>query len=103
MGVIYRQTAIPQLADLLLFGDNPSGEIFYVNADKLPQGGQDSIRRILFNDKGVAKPLLQLIREKNTAQGKTPATRADLRFGPGPNGQVFILNKRDGTIRLIVP
>jgi hypothetical protein len=103
MGVIYRQTAIPQLAGLLLFGDNPSGEIFYINADKLPQGGQDSIRRILFNDKGVAKPLLQLIKEKNTAQGKTPATRADLRFGPGPNGQIFILNKRDGTIRLIVP
>ena len=103
MGAVYRQTAIPQLAGMLLFGDNPSGEIFYVNADKLPQGGQDSIRRILFNDKGVAKPLLQLIKEKNAAQGKTPATRADLRFGPGPNGQIFVLNKRDGTIRLIVP
>jgi len=103
MGAVYRQTAIPQLAGMLLFGDNPSGEIFYVNADKLPQGGQDSIRRILFNDKGVAKPLLQLIKEKNTAQGKTPATRADLRFGPGPNGQIFVLNKRDGTIRLMVP
>jgi len=103
MGAVYRQTAIPQLAGMLLFGDNPSGEIFYVNADKLPQGGQDSIRRILFNDKGVAKPLLQLIKDKNTAQGKTPATRADLRFGPGPNGQIFVLNKRDGTIRLMVP
>ena len=103
MGAVYRQTAIPQLAGLLLFGDNPSGEIFYINADKLPQGGQDSIRRILFNDKGVAKPLLQLIKDKNAAQGKTAATRADLRFGPGPNGQIFVLNKRDGTIRLMVP
>jgi glucose/sorbosone dehydrogenase len=103
MGAVYRQTAIPQLTGMLLFGDNPSGEIFYVNADKLPQGGQDSIRRILFNDKGVAKPLLQLIKEKNAVQGKTPATRADLRFGPGPNGQIFVLNKRDGTIRLMVP
>lgn len=102
-GLIYRHTAITQLANLLIFGDNPSGEVFYVNADALPQGGQDRIRRILFNDNGVSKTLLQLIREKNVAQGKPPATRADLRFGEGPDGQVFILNKRDGTIRLLVP
>ena len=64
----------------LIFGDNPSGEIFYVDADMLPNGGQDAIRRILFNDKGEAKTLLQLIREKNAAQGKPPAPRADLRM-----------------------
>lgn len=102
-GYIYRQKAIPQLANLLLFGDNPSGEIFYVNADNLPKGGQDPIHRVLFNDKGESKTLLQLIKEKNAAQGKPPAARADLRFGQGPDGQIFILNKRDGTIRLLVP
>jgi hypothetical protein len=100
---VYRQRAIPQLADLLVFGDNPSGEIFYVHADNLPKGGQDAIRRILFNDHGVSKNLLQLIKEKNVLQGQSPATRADLRFGYGPNGQIFILNKRDGTIRQLVP
>ena len=47
--------------------------------------------------------LLQLIQEKNAAQGKPPATRADLRFGPGSDGRIFVLNKRDGTIRLLVP
>jgi Glucose / Sorbosone dehydrogenase len=99
MGVVYRQKAIPQLNGLLIFGDNPSGEVFYVSADKLPNGGQDPIRRILFNDKGETKTLLQLIKEKNTAQGKPPSTRADLRFGEGPNGEIFILNKRDGVIR----
>ena len=46
-GIVYRHNAIRQLANLLIFGDNPSGEIFYVNADKLPNGGQDAIRRIL--------------------------------------------------------
>ena len=60
------------MSNLLIFGDNPSGEIFYVSADKLPNGGQDPIRRILFNDKGETKTLLQLIKEKNIAQGKTP-------------------------------
>ena len=100
---VYREKEIKQLQNLMIFGDNPSGEIFYVNADKLPAGGQDQIRRIMFNDKGTNKTLLQLIREKNAAQGKSPAPRADLRLGRGPRGQIFVLNKRDGVIRLVVP
>ena len=101
-GMVYRHTRIPQLTNLLIFGDNPSGEIFYVNADNLPKGGQN-FRRILLDDNGVAKTHLQVIKEKNAAQGKMPATRADLRFGEGPDGQIFLLNKRDGIIRQLVP
>ena len=100
---VYRGTGIRQLEHLMIFGDNPSGEIFYVDADNLPNGGQSAIRRFMFNDKGTRKTLLQLIREKNAAQGKEAALRADLRMGVGPNGQLFILNKRDGVIRLLVP
>jgi len=100
---VYRDDAIPQLADLVLFADQPSGEIFYIQADDLPNGGQDAIRRILLNDVGEAKTLLQVIQEKNADQGRSPASRADLRFGPGPDGQVFLLNKYDGIIRLLVP
>jgi hypothetical protein len=100
---VYRDGNIKQLRNLLLFGDNPSGEIFYVNADKLPAGGQDQIRRVMFDDQGTNKTLLQLIQAKNTAQGRKPAVRADLRMGRGPNNQLFILNKRDGVIRLLVP
>jgi hypothetical protein len=104
MGYVYRHNRLKQLSNLLLFGDNPSGEIFYVHADRLPpNGGQDAIRRIVFNDKGQTKKLLQLVQEKNIAQGKKPATRADLRFGEGPDGRVFILNKWDGVIREIAP
>ena len=103
VGAVYRQSAIKQLTSRLVFGDNPSGEIFSVSADNLPRGGQDAIRRILLNYNGATKTLLQLIKEKNAAQGKTPATRADLRFGLGPDGQIFLINKRDGTIRLLVP
>ena len=102
-GLVYRSTKIPQLTNLLIFGDNPSGEIFYVNADNLPTGGQDSIRRILLNDNGTQKTFLQVIKEKNTAQGRQPAARADMRFAEGPDGQIFLTNKRDGTIRLLVP
>jgi glucose/arabinose dehydrogenase len=98
----YRDKAVPQLTDMLIFGDNPTGEVFYVNADKLPKGGQN-FHRILFSDNGANKTLLQIIREKNMAQGKMVATRADLRMGIGPNGQLFLLNKRDGIIRLVTP
>jgi hypothetical protein len=103
--VVYRADAIPALTNLLLFGDNPSGEVFSVQADQLPEGGQEAIRRVLFTfqDDGEAKTLLQLVQEKNGEQGRSPASRASLRFGTGPGGQVFLLNKYDGVIRLLVP
>ena len=101
--VVYRNDAVPQLSDKVLFGDNPSGEVFHVSADDVPDGGQDPIRRVLFNHEGETKTLLQLIQEKNRAQGRDPTGRADLRFGTGPDGQIFLLNKRDGVVRRLVP
>jgi glucose/arabinose dehydrogenase len=100
--VVYRGTAIPELANLVVFGDLPSGEIFYIRADALPHGGQDPIRRILLRDGGTSRTLLEVIRARNVQQGRMPATRADLRFAEGPDGQVFLLNKADGTIRRLV-
>jgi hypothetical protein len=101
--VVYRGTQIPQLANLVIFTDMPSGEIFYVSADKLPSGGQDPIRRILLNSNGSAKTMLGVIQEKNKSQGKSPATRSDLRLSLGPDNQVFLLNKGDGTVRVLTP
>ena len=101
--VVYRGSAIPQLAGRVLFGDMVSGEVFHVPADDLPAGGQAPIRRVLLNHRGEAKTLLALIREKNAEQGRQPAGRADLRFGSGPGDQVFLLNKQDGVVRVLVP
>jgi Glucose / Sorbosone dehydrogenase len=98
---VYRETAIKQLTGMLLFGDNPSGEIFYLNADKLPSGGQ-AFHRVLFNDKGESKTFLQLVKER-TAGSTRSVIRADLRMGVGPKGQLFLMDKYDGTIRLLVP
>lgn len=104
MGYVYRHNRLRALKDLLLFGDNPSGEMFYIHADKLPpNGGQDAIRRIVFNDKGQPKTLLELVKAKAVEKGRKPPTRADLRYGEGPDGRIFILNKWDGVIREIVP
>ena len=101
--VVYRGTQIKQLANLVLFGDNPSGEIFYFSADKVPTGGQDPIRRVMLIDKGTAKNLLTLIRDRANADGRRSPARADLRFGTGPDNQVFLLNKQDGIVRLLIP
>jgi Glucose / Sorbosone dehydrogenase len=99
---VYRSDAVPALRGHVLFGDNPSGEVFAVSADEPPDGGHEAIRRVLFADGVQTKTLLQLIQEANTAQGAEPATRADLRFGSGPDGRVFLLNKHDGIVREIV-
>jgi len=100
---VYRATEIPQLENRVLFGDFPSGEIFHFDADRPPAGGNQSFGRILLLDGGVPKTLLQLVREKNAAQGKRPAERVDLRFGSGVDGRVFLLDKHDGTVRLLAP
>ena len=102
--VVYRGNQIKQLSNLLLFADMPSGELFYINADKLPNGGQDAIRRILLTQNGASpKTVLEIIQTKNEEQKKTPVTRSDLRYGQGPDNQVFLLNKGDGVIRLLTP
>ncbi len=87
----------------MLFGDMPSGEVFHVSADELPKGGQDAIRRVLFVTAAGAAPrtLLEIIQEKNRAQGKTAATRGDVRFDATTGGRLFLLNKADGTIRVV--
>jgi hypothetical protein len=77
--------------------------MFWVSADDLPRGGQSPIRRVLFNDGGQPKKLLELIQAKNRAQGKNPVNRADLRFHPGNDGRIYVLNKGDGVIRVLAP
>jgi hypothetical protein len=101
--VVYRSAEIRAISNLVLFTDMPSGEIFYFNADALPQGGQDPLRRVLLRSNGTNRTVLQVIQEKNKAQGKTPATRADLRLAMVRGDQVFLLNKGDGTIRRLMP
>ena len=86
----------------MLWGDLTSGEIFHVSADGLREGGQARLGRVLFRDGSAQRTLLELIQAENAAQGRVPAIRADLHFGRGPNGRVFVLNKWDGTVREIV-
>jgi hypothetical protein len=101
--VVYRSTTIPQLTNRIVFGDMPSGATFHVSADKLPAGGQDAIRLVRFvtADNPTPRPVLDIIQEKNRAQNKTAAARGDVRFDATSDGRMFVLNKADGTIRVM--
>lgn len=101
--VAYRDDAIPQLRGLLLFADYPSGEIFYVPADDLPEGGESPIRRILLRDGGEERTFLEIVQAETVERGLEETSRTDLRFATGPGGRVFLLDKHDGVIREIVP
>lgn len=101
---VFRTSVVPALRNRVLFGDNPSGELFYFDADKPPNGGVAGMHRVLLRaDSSPPKDLLQLIREQNAKQGRSPASRADLRLGSASDGRVFLLNKADGTIRVLLP
>lgn len=102
--VVYRSATIPQLTNRLLFGDMPSGAMFHVNADSLPDGGQDAIRLVRFAtaDDATPRPVLDIIQEKNREQGRNPvAFRADVRFDATSDGRIVLLNKADGVIRVV--
>lgn len=103
--VVYRGDGIPQLTGRVLWGDKTSGEVFYVPADGLRSGGQAPVRRVLFRSGAANVPttFLEIIRARTVRQGREPATRADLVFGQGPDGRVFLLDKWDGVVREIVP
>ncbi len=101
---IYRSGPVSQLMNKVLFGDMVNGEIFWFDADNLPEGGNQGFHRILLRDhSGDSKTFLELIQEKNRKQGREAASRTDLRFGTGPDDQFFLLNKQDGTVRLLMP
>jgi hypothetical protein len=78
--------------------------MFHVSADPPPTGGQDPIRRVLFVTGADQTPrkLLEIIRERNATQGQPAAQRADLRFDQTTAGQIYVINKADGVIRVIL-
>ena len=66
--------------------------------------GNAVFHRVLLRLGGAEpKTSLQIIRDKNAVQGKSAASRADLQFGASQDGRVFLINKGDGTIRVLVP
>ncbi|MEM8944660.1 MAG: PQQ-dependent sugar dehydrogenase [Planctomycetota bacterium] len=111
-GSVYRGTDVPQLTGLYFFGDfasNP-GPIFAVDVDDLVQrddfsnindlnGGHIApFAEVQLTSGGVEKTLREIISDELGVN----QNRTDLRFGVGPDSEIYVLNKRDGVVRRII-
>lgn len=85
-GFVYQGKLIPALKDKYVFGDIPSGKLFYFDVN-------DPIVkewRVSFHNKVV--PLTEICSSK----------RVDLHFGRDPSNELYILTKADGKIYRMV-
>lgn len=106
MGEVYRGTGIPELDGLLIAGDNPKGIIYTldVDSDPLDGGGEGWTELIPVNmATGQERRLISLINAERASLGLGSTGRADLRFSVNTPGEVFVLNKQDGVLRMLVP
>lgn len=106
MGEVYRGTGISDLDGILMAGDNPKGLIYIldVESDPLDGGGEGWTELIPIDvETGEERRLISLINAERASLGLGNSGRADLRFSVNTPGEVFILNKNDGMLRMLVP
>lgn len=91
-GFEYSGKALPLLKGKFIFGDIPSGRLFYIEMADIKPGTQAPIREWNISVGGVKKTLHALCRHD----------RVDLRFGRDSNGELYILTKGDGKVYKLV-
>ncbi len=96
-GYVYRGSQISTLLGEYVFGDLVSGRLFFASAASLDGTGQVAFEELRLIDAadGLEKSLLAII------GGGSPASRADLRFGTDDDGEIYLVTKQDGSIRLL--
>lgn len=105
VGEVVRGTSVDALEGMLLLSDFPTGLIFILNVDTDPlDGGQGGLSELTLHT-GDNSPvrLLDLINAARNDRGLSDSSRADLRFSVNTPGRIYIINKRDGLVRRIVP
>jgi glucose/arabinose dehydrogenase/mono/diheme cytochrome c family protein len=85
-GFEYQGKELRQLKGKYLFGDIPTGRLFFVNMADLKRGTSATISEWKIAINGVQKTLREL----------SNADRVDLHFGRDANGELYILTKADG-------
>jgi glucose/arabinose dehydrogenase len=91
-GYEYWGNSIPELRGKFLFGDIPTGRLFYVEMEDIRLGKQAAIHewRISFN------------RQLKTLKELCGNDRVDLHFGRDAKGELYILTKADGKMYKLV-
>ena len=93
-GFVYRGVLLPELQGKYVFGDIVNGRIFVVDVDALVQGSQAAVEELTLLRDGVPTSILALLGGD---------FRADLRMGSDASGEIYLLTKRDGMVRMLVP
>jgi hypothetical protein len=104
-GYVGRGGHVPDLEGRYVFGDN-NGRLFHADVGELTRRALPSLRvgRVLARRspiqelrlfyEGIERSLLDILGERR---------RADVRFGAGEAGEIYVLTKRDGMVRVLRP
>ena len=87
-GFEYTGTLIPELKGKYLFGDIPSGRLFYIDVANIQQGQTTPIKEWK----------LTLNTKPETLRNLCGSDRIDLHFGIDAKGEMYILTKADGKV-----
>lgn len=80
--------SIPALKGKIIFGDIPTGRIFYIENSALKQGTLAAIKELAITFKGKSLTLAKLCGNE----------RVEVRLGEDAKGELYILTKADGKI-----
>lgn len=98
-GFVYRGSLVPQLTGHYVFGDIVNGRIFHVPVEELL--GTDPITGA--NSPKIGELTLLVDGVETTLVEQVADSRTDLRFGIDADGEIYILTKRDGMVRALLP
>ena len=88
-GFVYRGKSIPELVGKYVFGDIATGALFYADAASLESGARTPLFKLRLFYRGREEALTDVIKNGH----------ADLRFGLGEDGEIYLLTKSDGAVR----
>jgi len=92
-GIVYRGKRIPELYGAYVFGDIVSGRMFYFDAEDIKRGDHKRVFELKFRRRDADTRMSSLVESE----------RVDLRLSVDENGEILLLNKRDGVIRRLEP
>ncbi|HNR09376.1 MAG TPA: PQQ-dependent sugar dehydrogenase [Saprospiraceae bacterium] len=91
-GYEYTGEAVPPLKGKFLFGDIPTGRLFYVNMADIQSGSEATIKEWSVAHQGKVQSLRELC----------GTDRVDLHFGRDAAGEIYIMTKPDGKLYKLV-